>query len=376
MAKKKVKKNARGVQTAMSDKQFLRDKVRQAPVTECYMTTNYDETGIADVLIARQHKGGKYTIAAFYIDTYCTGVKDTCYHVRIDAEEYRKIADDLVDVGGKKVSYEEAHNFIYGAIAFAEDAGIKPHENFALTQYILEEDTDDIPLIDFDYGKEGKYLLVASSRLEASKYLSLLEKNLAEDEYDYVIIDDEEYDDEFLPFSDNPMLKTYGPDTEYTYAHPEYPTELKLENSIVGRLAESTKLALSRKEIYEYLALPHDSLRRDLEHLALYLTGLTCDEISKEQWKTWYTGVTHALVLLGEVGNEESLDVVLETLRQTQDYMDYHFGDFAEDVYAPTLCKIANNSLDKLLAFAKEEGLYTYLPVSYTHLTLPTMAVV
>ena len=363
MAKKKAKKkNVKGGQTVMSDKQFLRDKVRQAPIVECYMTTNYGETGIADVLVARQHKGGKYSFAAFYIDTYCTGVKDTCYYLRIDEEEYRKIADDLVDVGGKKVSYEEVHNFIYGAIAFAEDAGIKPHEDFALTRYILEEDTEDIPLIDFDYGREGKYLLVANNRLEASKYLSLLEMNLDEDEYDYCIENDsEEDDDDFLSLADNPMFKTYGPDTEYTYVHPEYPTELKLENPIVGRLAESTSLALDREEIDEYLALPHDSLRRDLEHLVLYLTGLTCDEISKEQWKTLYTGVIHALVLLGEVGNEESLDVVLETLRQTQDYMDYHFGDFAEDVYVPTLYKIAANSLDKLLAFAKEEGLYTYL---------------
>jgi hypothetical protein len=66
-------------------------------------------------------------------------------------------------------------------------------------------------------------------------------------------------------------------------------------------------------------------------------------------------------MLLAEVGNEDSsLDVVLEVLRQSPDFYDYHICDSAEEVFTPTLYKLGQNRLDKLMAFAKEEGLYTY----------------
>lgn len=104
----------------------------------------------------------------------------------------------------RECSYEEAHNWVFGAIAFAEEAGIEPDKSFNLTQYILEEDDDDIPLIEFEYGENGQHLLVAHSKLEASRYLPLLEENLGKDNYKFIINvggvldDDDGYDDEDL----------------------------------------------------------------------------------------------------------------------------------------------------------------------------------
>ena len=56
-------------------------------------------------------------------------------------------------------SYEEAHNLVWGSIAYAEEAGIAPDKSFRLTQYILDEETDDVPLIEYEYGKDGKHFL-------------------------------------------------------------------------------------------------------------------------------------------------------------------------------------------------------------------------
>lgn len=362
MVKKKKKKNKANGQSIMSDKQFIKEVVRQVPIAECYMDTDYEESGLSYVIVARKHKSEKYTIGCYMIDTFCVGLKDTYYYVRIDEEEYKKIIERVVETGATKVAYEEAHNLIYGAIAFAEEVGIMPIKDFELTKYILEEDTEEIPLIEYNYGKDGKYYLVASNRLEASKYLPFLEENLESEEYSFVIDGEENEEDDGLSlFRDNLMLKTYGPDTRYTYIHPEYPAKLNLENPIVNNLAQKKSLTLTHEEIGEYLALPHDSLRRDLEHFILYLTGKTCNDISEKQWEIEQFGLVHALILLGEVGNEESLDVVLETLRQSSEYMEYHFGDISNDIYPATINNIASHSLDKLLSFAKEEGLYTYL---------------
>ena len=92
---------------------------------------------------------------------------------------------------------------MWGSIAYAEEAGIRPDKSFLLTQYMLEEDTDDIPLIEYEYGREGKHFLTCRSELEASRYLPLMRRNLGEGNYHYIIgigdpgfDDDEEYDDE------------------------------------------------------------------------------------------------------------------------------------------------------------------------------------
>jgi hypothetical protein len=59
-----------------------------------------------------------------------------------------------------KVAYPLVHNIIYGANAFAEDCGFKIHRDFELTQYVLEDDTDEIEYIDIEFGKNGEPFLI------------------------------------------------------------------------------------------------------------------------------------------------------------------------------------------------------------------------
>lgn len=85
---------------------------------------------------------------------------------------------------------------------FAEEFGIKPDKSFALTQYILEEDTEEIPLIEYKYGRGGRPHLVAETSLEASKYIPILEESTGGDFgleilEDRDVFDDDEFDDEF-----------------------------------------------------------------------------------------------------------------------------------------------------------------------------------
>ena len=110
------------------------------------------------------------------------------------------------------------------------------------------------------------------------------------------------------------------------------------------------------------LALPRDIVRHDLEQMALYHIGLTCDSIPDDYDPDGYTGIlSNCVILLGEVGNEESsLDVILELLRQSHDFMDYHFGDAGDEIFVPTLYQVGQNRLEKLMIFVKEEGLETF----------------
>ncbi len=83
----------------------------------------------------------------------------------------------------KEIPYVEFHNWIYGAIEFAEEVGIHPCKEFALTRYLLEEDDDNIDLIEYEYGQDGKHFLVCETVDEAKKYMPMLLKNIGDDFY-------------------------------------------------------------------------------------------------------------------------------------------------------------------------------------------------
>lgn len=180
MAKKKQKKQQ---QQFLSPEQYLKQRARMLEIGKCYMT-DLTEYGLGHVIVTRNHTGGKVSMADYLVDIYCLGVKDSFYRIRMEDYEVEDIVDHL---DAKECSYHEAHNWVYGAIAFAEEAGIEPEKGFNLTQYMLEEDNDEIPLIEYEYGKDGKHFLVAHSRQEANKYLPLLEKNLGEGNYDFIV---------------------------------------------------------------------------------------------------------------------------------------------------------------------------------------------
>ena len=386
------KKNNKQPQQLLSDKEFIRQKARNLPIEICYVSSDMEQRGGGCVMVVRRHPNDKYTIGVYLLDIFCLGVKDSFYKVRLDKFEYDDFMECMKSEFPKEVSYTEAHNWIYGAIAFAEEAGIAPDKSFNLSQYILEEDTEDIPLIEYEFGKDGKHFLMARDYLDLSRYLPTMRKNLGT-AFDYVIVEDyrdeeEDYYDEeedeideedsLKRFSkeemeellsklenmkDSPLFKEYDPGTEYTYQHPEYPQILSVENKgLVSILFDPANFSgLTDEQINKVLAMPHDSLRRDLEQIILFHTGVTCNGIPEDLWEADNgSPITHALFLLAEVGDEDSLDVVLETLRQSSEYSDFHFGDAMLEICLPTLYKLGKDRLDKLMDFAKEKGLYIF----------------
>lgn len=368
MAKKKQKKQ----QQFLSPEQFMKQRARKLELGKCYMT-DLNEYGLGHIIVTRNHTGGKVSMAEYLVDIYCLGVKDSFYRLRMDDYE---VEDIVRQIDAMECPYNEAHNWIYGAIAFAEEAGIEPDKSFNLTQYMLEEDTDDIPLMEFEYGKEGKHLLVAHNRQEANRYLPLLKQNLGDGNYDFIVEDTPDYYDEedeldwndaverMKNWKDNPMFKKYGPDVEYTYKHPEYPSTLTLHHSwIQDELADPDNALYLKDELTDrILALPHEELREDLENIIMHHIALTCDGIPDDYDDGQYNGtLSIAIMLLAEVGNNSSsLETVLEVLRQSYDFFEYHFSDGAHEILVPTIYKLAHHQLDCLLDFAKEEGLHTY----------------
>lgn len=387
-----AKKN-KSVSHSLSPQQYLKEKVRNLPIGECSINSNWSACGEAVVIITRMHKQGTYTVGTYLVDTFCRGLISSIYHFNIQEEEYKEIVEHLSD-NRVVVDYAEAHNLIYGAIAFAEEVEIKPDKSFELTKYILEEDTEDIPLIEYEFGKDGKYFLFTDTRLEASKYLPSLRKNLG-DNFEFLLKEDDYKDHdpfgniieddvdtssfekaELLARMTQLMADSNGmPLTTYSYSHPEYPMALCAENQRLITLFYDPKNLneLPEDDIAEVLSYPHASLIRDLEQIALFETGCTCDKIPEERLnETFYSPMMHILMFLGEVNGENSLEVVLETLRQNRSYYDFHFGDSMNELYIPTLYLLGQNKLQTLLNFAKEPGLFTFAH----YMVFPAVAII
>lgn len=192
-----------GQQQAFSPQRFVRKRMRTVKIGKCYMFADEEwRDGLGYVIVIREHTGGKKSFAVYMVDRWCVGVKDTFFNVRQDDDSIEELLSRVGEYRLQEVSYNEAHNMVWGAVDYAEEAGIKPHKDFATTQYFLEEDTDEIPLIEYEFGKDGKHYLVAKSQLELSKYLQPMKKNLSEDEYTCVVADYDEDDDEWDDYDD------------------------------------------------------------------------------------------------------------------------------------------------------------------------------
>lgn len=192
-----------GQQQAFSPQRFVRERMRTVKIGKCYMFADEEwRDGLGYVIVIREHTGGKKSFAVYMVDRWCVGVKDTFFNVRQDDDSIEELFSRIREYRLQEVSYNEAHNMVWGAVDYAEEAGIKPHKDFATTQYFLEEDTDEIPLIEYEFGKDGKHYLVAKSQLELSKYLQPMKKNLSEDEYTCVVADYDEDDEEWDGYDD------------------------------------------------------------------------------------------------------------------------------------------------------------------------------
>ena len=140
--------------------------------------------------------------------------------------------------------------------------------------------------------------------------------------------------------------------------------EMNLNNPwVYEELAKPEKSTCLTDELIDrILALPHDALRQDLEQIIRYHISWGCDDISDEYDNETFDGsLFNALILIAEVGTpDSSLETVLDVMRQSSEFLLCHICDCGHHVFPPTLYKLGQHRLDRLLAFVKEEGVDTY----------------
>jgi hypothetical protein len=194
MAKKKDKI----IQLPLSPENYIRNRVRNIPIGNCYINKEWDEAGMANIIITREHTNGNKTVGLYLVDIFCLGVKDTHYLFNIPDSELEEIIEQIDGSGDSemiKEKYSLLHNIIYGGIEYAKEFGFKTHKDFNLTKYILEEDDDHIEFIDVEFGLDGKPAVFMGKEQHPSNIISQLERIVGKDNFT-IMYEDEDPDDE------------------------------------------------------------------------------------------------------------------------------------------------------------------------------------
>ncbi len=387
MAKKKSKNKGKGQQQpTLSPYRFMREKARTLPIGKCYIAPpDWQESGMAHVIVTRVRPSGNLVMSSFLVDTFCLGVKDAGYHENMTPSDFEEYLNNYrKGMGLEEISYNEAHNIIYGAIAFAEEGGIKPNKEFDPAGYILEEDTEDIPLIEYDFGKNGKHFLVINPDRKEIPYYHTLKKKLGDD-FEFVMPyseedDEDEYEeDEYSPLSkiDYDAIKKAlegmdkwreesdrHPDEQYTYQYPDYPLTLSVRNQFIADelLSPGNYSCLPREVIGRILALPKDEAARDISNVILYSIGKTYQGINDDTIENWHnSAIMHSLILLAQLQSDKGLDAVLEIMCQTGEFADYHLGDMTPELLHPALYACGKDNVSAIEDYLNQPGLDSYL---------------
>jgi hypothetical protein len=145
----------------LSPSQYIRTRARKLPIDSCYINESWKESGLASIIVARRNSNQNLTFGIYLVDLFALGTKDAFYKFNVPEEDVLEVIKDRDDEKFIKTDYTLVHNIIYGANAFAEDHGFVVCKEFELTQYVLEEDTEDIELMDIEFGKNGKPFLIS-----------------------------------------------------------------------------------------------------------------------------------------------------------------------------------------------------------------------
>ena len=363
MAKSKSsskKKSASANNQHLSPVEFLRRKARELPLGKCYLGKDSDENGLCTAIVTRIRPSGNVVACFYVVDTYCFGLTDSFCRVNLGPGEWSEMLKASTDKYKlEETPYEFIHNLIYGAIEFAEEAELEPTNTFDVTEYMLDEDTDSIPIVPVEFGRNGKhYLNVRSYTPESSNIISTLSEVLG-DKFEY------EVSDPHAPFElrYKPEKASDYPLEPFSYDYPEYPATLDVKHpEIAGAFMDPANLYSLPAEIKELLlSLPANEAAADIAAIILHTIGSTYrDIIENPDEAIPDASLIHSLVFLTALRSDEALDALTELIHQSDDFIEAHLGDLATDLLPQAFYQSSLGHTDRLAALLDVPGIPSF----------------
>lgn len=143
--------------------------------------------GIVSVLVAREHRRGKVSVAGFLVDVYCLGVKNALGPKVIDDSDLRSYVRTyflVYEAPALAIPIEMARELVRGAVGYARDLGFEPHPDFERTAGHLGAGE---PTGVVRFGQEGKPYFVQGPSDNAPRILRTLERSVGEGNFHYLV---------------------------------------------------------------------------------------------------------------------------------------------------------------------------------------------
>ncbi|MDE5886282.1 MAG: hypothetical protein K2H46_01710 [Muribaculaceae bacterium] len=327
-----AKKNSNKKNVSLSPEKFLKEKANKLPIYKCYVSRDYQKTGEAMVIISRTRGNGKLCTASYLIDLWCMGIKDSYGNVNLEKDVFE---DHIAKQGNilEEIDYTTVHNLIYGALEFAEEADIEPHFSFRTWKYLLAEDNDEIPLIEFEFGKDGKHFLVTEPGSPASMLIPRI-KNKLGDRFDYILGGME---DDMLPYFDEEEWKEEER-KRFHYDYPDYPSRLNLHHPYLGELLLSDTPSIPQKDLDKILSLPKEEVENDILQIVMWEIGDTYRKInSNPKFVPENSTLIHSLLLLAALESKNGFKAAMEILHQSDDFIESHLDIESTEFLIPAI---------------------------------------
>jgi hypothetical protein len=146
------------------------------------------QPGFAQVLVARQGRASRVTVAGVLVDVYCLGVKNVIEpHTMGEGslQAHRRTYYQAFEEPALPIGIEQAQAIVYGAVAYARGLGFEPAPGFTEAADVLGEPAGELPKIGF--GRDGLPFYFNGPRDDARAVLATLERTQGAGNYHYVL---------------------------------------------------------------------------------------------------------------------------------------------------------------------------------------------
>jgi len=167
--------------------------VRQArnyPFEGCWIQKDWQDGGLAVIVIARRQANGNIVFGNYLVDTYCLGLKNTFCNADVAPGEFqRSLLPRMFENAGQPVEIAPAlaHEIIYGAIEYADRYGFRPQRDFRDSQYVLDLPGEQPRTGHVEFGKDGKPLYISGPYDNADRIVHQLSRTAGEGNFNYLM---------------------------------------------------------------------------------------------------------------------------------------------------------------------------------------------
>jgi hypothetical protein len=158
------------------------------PVQDCYVNPDWQEAGIARIVVLRREENGRFIAGVYLVDTWCLGMKNAFCNADLPVE---RIEGDLLrrcyfDRPPAIIGLNTAKEIIFGAIAYAGELGFVPHPDFELASRVLGAEPWE-PNHQYRFGgPNGKPLYVAGPDDDADAIIRRLREKLGPSGFEFI----------------------------------------------------------------------------------------------------------------------------------------------------------------------------------------------